>query len=85
MHSLHDTPGQDQLQQPDIPEPLRSRLAAEHVVSLRQWAQLSKRRKRLLFGITDRHRRVLDELARGRGVSADIPTNSPVPPGDLCP
>ena len=52
--------------EPEIPEPLCFRLGVEQIVSLRQWAKLSERRKRSLFGITDRHRRLLDALAKGR-------------------
>jgi hypothetical protein len=49
----------------EIPAALRSRLAADGVVSLRKWARLTERQKTAVFGITERHRRLLDELARG--------------------
>lgn len=47
-----------------IPPHLAERLAAEQILSLREWAKLSPRRKRACFGITERHRRLLDELAK---------------------
>lgn len=67
MRSVTQRPPAPQICQPgpEIPEPLCSRLGAEQIISLRQWAKLSERRKRSLFGITERHRRLLDELARG--------------------
>jgi hypothetical protein len=50
--------------EPEIPQPLRSRLAGVGVVTLRKWALLTERQKASIFGITGRHRRLLDELSR---------------------
>jgi hypothetical protein len=48
-----------------LPPHLAGRLATERIHSLSQWACLSRRRKRLIFGITAAHVRLLDQLARG--------------------
>ena len=47
-----------------IPAPLRGRLAAEKIYSLADWAALSPRRRRSVWGITRSMAKQLDALER---------------------